>query len=226
MRRTRVVGMLLALLFAFLAGPAGGQSPAPAGARQAAKDLMLLQSWMTGSFSSRSQASRDTSYRDLRLHVAPIWPAMSAAHWFYVEQAAAGHEKTPERQRVWRLSLRDDGRYEIADFTLPSPSRVVGAWSEPVEKRLARVTPDSLQQREGCTVWLRKQRDQFAGGTEGKGCTAEPGGTEGSAYSTSELQVRPDRLILLDRGWDAGGKQVSGAQKGGSEFVRMKDSAR
>lgn len=223
MRPLRVAALVaivivgLGLAPAFSAGP--GAAPAsPAGARQAAKDLTLLHAWLEGSFSSRTQASRDSSYRDLRLHVAAIWPAMSAAHWFYVEQAAAGREKTPERQRVYRLSLRDDGRYEIAVFTLPVPVRFVGAWSAPIEQRLAQVTPDSLLPSEGCTVWLRKQRDQFAGGTEGKGCSGERGG---ATYAMTELQVRPDRLILLERGWDASGKPVSGAKQDGIEFVRV-----
>lgn len=217
MRPLRVVASLLAVL-ALGAGPVAAQGPASPGARQAAKDQMLLQSWMTGSFSSRAQAQRDPAYRDLRLQVAAIWPAMSAAQWFYVEEAVAGKEKSPERQRVYRLSLRDDGRYEIAVFTLPAPSRFVGAWGVPVEQRLAKLTPDSLQQRGGCTVWLRKQRDQFAGATEGKGCTGE---ADGAAYATSEVQVRPDRWVRLDRGFDAAGKPVSGPKRG-SEFVRLK----
>ena len=229
MRRTRVaapaaiVAVGLALALASVAASAFAATPsAPAGARQAAKDFTLLQAWMAGSFSSRVQAARDPAFRDLSLHIAPIWPALSAARWFYVEQAAAGRERAPDRQRVYRLSLRDDGRFECAVFKLPGSSRFVGAWRAPLEQRLARVTPDSLVQGEGCNISLRKQRDRFAGGTEGKACAAESGA---AAYATSEVEVRFDRIIALDRGWDSAGKQVSGLRKGGSEFVRVPESS-
>jgi hypothetical protein len=213
--------LVLALGIAPFARPALAAAPtASAGARQAAKDLQLLHSWMTGSFSSHAQAVRDTSFRDVRLRIVPIWPAMSAAQWFYVEQALAGREDAPYRQRVYRLSLRDDRRYESAVFTLPAPSRFVGAWRAPIEQRLGKLTPDSLTLRDGCAVILRKQRDRFAGGTEGKGCASE---LRGAAYATSEVEILSDRMITLDRGWDAAGKQVWGSTKGGYEFVRTKD---
>ena len=48
----------------------------------------------------------------------------------------------------------------------------------------------------------------------------------GAAYATSEVQVRSDRLIMLERGWDAAGTQVSGLRKGGYEFVHTPEVAR
>lgn len=217
------LAFVLALGAAPAARPALAAAPtASAGARQAAKDLQLLHSWMAGSFSSHAQAVRDTSFRDVRLRIVPIWPAMSAAQWFYVEQAIAGREDAPYRQRVYRLSLRDDRRYESAVFTLPAPSRFVGAWRQPIEQRMGTLTPDSLTLREGCTVALRKQRDRFTGGTEGKGCASE---LRGAAYATSEVEILADRMITLDRGWDTTGKQVWGSEKGGYEFMRIPDEA-
>ena len=225
MRRRPLTALALAGALAFGAGPTvtpalAAAPTASAGARQAAKDLQLLHSWMAGSFSSQAQAARDTSFRDIRLRIVPIWPAMSAAQWFYVEQAVAGREEAPYRQRVYRLSLRDDRRYESAVFTLPAPSRFIGAWRQPIEQRMGTLTPDSLTLREGCTVALRKQRDRFVGGTEGKGCASE---LRGAAYATSEVEILADRMITLDRGWDAAGKQVWGSTRGGYEFVRTKD---
>ncbi len=227
---TRLPGSALALAFAVALGIAPLASVAPpalaaeptasAGARQAAKDLQLLHSWMSGSFSSQAQAARDTSFQDVRLRIVPIWPAMSAAQWFYVEQALAGREDAPYRQRVYRLSLRDDRRYESAVFTLPAPSRFIGAWRAPIEQRMGTLTPDSLTLRDGCAVILRKQRDRFTGGTEGKDCASE---LRGATYATSEVEILPDRMLTLDRGWDTAGKQVWGSTKGGYEFVRTKD---
>jgi len=225
--RRLAIALCVAALVVGVAGPAAAQGApaaqgASAGARQAAKDLRLLQSWMTGSFASQAQAARDTSFRDIRLHVASIWPAQSEARWFYVEQAMAGRENAPYRQRVYRLSLRDDGRFESAVFTLPAPSRFIGVWHAPIEARLAGVTPDSLTLREGCAVSLRKQRDRYVGGTEGKGCTSD---LRGAAYATSEVEIRADRMITLDRGWDLAGKQVWGSEKGGYEFVRQVEAS-
>ena len=71
---------------------------------------------------------------------------------------------------------------------------------------------------------LRKQRDRFAGGTEGKGCASE---LRGAAYATSEVEILPDRMITLDRGWDAAGKQVWGSRRAGtSSCARRTDRRR
>jgi hypothetical protein len=189
--------------------------PLPANAERPDRELARLAHWMSGSFSSAAQADRDTNFSDMRLHVVPIWPERHEARWFYVEQAAASQLDRPYRQRVYRLSRRSDGRFESAVYTLQDPMRFAGAWRDSVP--LAGLTPDSLTLRDGCAVILHFDRGAFVGGIEGNGCASD---LRGAARATSEVLINEGRMVTLDRGWNAAGKQVWGSTHGAYEFVK------
>jgi hypothetical protein len=179
-------------------------------------DLELAAKWMTGSFSSEAQAKRDTSFLDIRLHIVPVWPNRTEARWFYVEQAAAGALERPYRQRVYRLMMSETGTLESAVFTLPAPLRFAGAWRE--KAPLSKLTPDSLSEREGCSVYLEREGKVFRGGTAGRRCASE---LRGAAYATSEVAIDEHGMTTWDRGWDAAGKQAWGSTAGPYEFRRV-----
>jgi hypothetical protein len=42
----------------------------------------------------------------------------------------------------------------------------------------------------------------------------------GASYATSEVVITDEQLLSWDRGWDANGKQVWGAETGGYIFVK------
>lgn len=172
---------------------------------------------MTGSFSSAAQAARDSAFYDIRLHIVPIWTARADARWLYVEQATAAQGDRPYRQRVYRLTAPSDSTFESAVFTLPAPLCFAGAWRDSAP--LAALTPDSLTLRAGCAVVLRKTAaGAYAGGTVGRDCASE---LRGAAAATSEVTITAERMISLDRGFDAAGKQVWGSTAGGYEFDRV-----
>jgi hypothetical protein len=79
--------MVLAMLSGLVA-PAGAAEP---------PGLDTVAAWMTGSFSSAAQAAADPDFRDIRLHVAPIWPEAGGVRWLYVEQAAADRLESWDR---------------------------------------------------------------------------------------------------------------------------------
>lgn len=208
---------LASVAFCAFAGAAAAAVPAPAAS---ASDLSRLAACMAGSFSSLAQAQADSDYFDIRLEMAPVWRERSDAIWLYVEQARADRLDRPYRQRVYRLSARADGALVSEVYTLPSPLRFAGAFRQ--ERPLAALSPDSLTAREGCAIVLRPQPDgSFAGATEGRAC---PSDLRGAAYATSEVVIRPGEMVSWDRGFDAEGKQVWGATKGG--YVFRKSDAR
>jgi hypothetical protein len=196
---------------ALLAAPASATKPGFSPA------LERLAAWMTGAFSNAAQASRDTAFRDVRLAIVPAWRERPEARWFYVEQAFTGREDRPYLQRVYRLMENEQGAFESAVFTLPAPARFAGAWREPAP--LAGLTPDSLAERRGCAVFLTWRNGAYRGGTLGRGCPSE---SLGAAHATSEVSIEPGRMITLDRGFDAAGRQVWGSDRGGYEFVRTR----
>jgi CpeT protein len=198
---------------------AGAPAVAPAHGATGQTDLSLLRDWLTGSFSSAAQATADSAYFDIRLHVVPIWRQRNDAHWLYVEQAAAARLDKPYRMRVYKLVQLSPDLFESQVYKLPNDARFAGAWNK--ENPLGSVTPDSLLARAGCSIVLRKTRDgAFMGSTLGHDCESD---LRGAAYAVSEVRIEAGRLLSWDRGFNTIGKQAWGAEKGPYEFLRVKE---
>ncbi len=180
-------------------------------------ELALAAKWLTGHFSSAEQAERDSAYYDIHLHMARIWPERTDGFWLYVEQLLAGH--TPYRQRVYHIHRTSPETIESVVYRLPEESRFVDGWRDP--EGFGSLTPDSLDERAGCAIVLRRVDEKtFAGSTVGKAC---PSNLRGASYATSEVTLTADTLISWDRGFNAAGEQVWGAVKGGYVFKRVGD---
>ena len=178
--------------------------------------LESLATMMTGSFSSAAQAAADENYFDIRLEMAPIWTSRDDARWLYVEQAAASSLDQPYRQRIYKVTRREDGAFVSAVYELPDPDAAIGAWREPAT--LDALTPEALILREGCEVGLLAEGDgRFAGATVEDHCKST---LRGATYATSEVIVTADGIESWDRGYDAEGTQVWGAELGAYRFVR------
>lgn len=180
-------------------------------------DLATLAGWMAGSFSSQAQSVADTNYFDIRLEMAPVWTARTDGHWFYVEQAVSTHLERPYRQRVYHLTEDPPGTFRSDIYLLPDPLRFAGIWRD--DEPLVALSPDSLTLKDGCAVFLtRTDVGAFAGET----VRGECGSTlHGAAYATSEVRITADALVSWDRGWNADGEQVWGAELGGYVFDRV-----
>lgn len=184
--------------------------------------VATLRSMLVGSFSSTEHAKADPDYRDIRLHMAPIWQERVDGPWLYVEQAMASDEAHPYRQRIYRLSALNSNLFQSEIFELAeSPEaahRFAGAWKNPA--LLAGITPANLRARQGCEVVLRwfPEERAFKGSTLGANCLSN---FRGAAYATSEIKLSEGVLVSWDRGFDAAGKHVWGAEKGGYRFVRI-----
>lgn len=184
------------------------------------RGLATLVDWMSGSFSSAAQAAADGDFRDIRLHMSPLQVDRAEGYWLYVEQAVAEYAERPYRQRVYHVTEIAPNLYESQVYELPDPAAVVGAWRDP--SLLEGLSPDDLQQREGCAILLRRRGDAFVGSTLGSLCTST---LRGAAYATSEVTVTADGLTSWDRGFDRDGRQVWGAEQGGYVFERVAEEA-
>jgi CpeT protein len=180
------------------------------------QDLLELKAMMVGSFSSAEQAARDTNYFDIRLEMVEIWPEEPEADWLYVEQAAAWSLEQPYRQRVYRLSRSGSGELLSAVYTLASPQRFAGAYRDLA--LLENLTPDSLTEREGCAIVLQRKGEVFVGSTIEDRCKSS---LRGASYATSEVKISPTELQSWDRGFNAAGEQVWGAELGPYVFKKF-----
>lgn len=181
------------------------------------KELQTLGNYMAGRYSSEEQHKTDSAnYYSIKLQIIPIWKHRNDGIWFYVEQAIAGSETKPYRQRVYHVTQRENNIYESAVFTFESPLRFANN-SGLFEQTL---TPDSLKLREGCPVLLKKTKNGgFEGGTEGKKCSSE---RQGAAYATAKVTLSEKELRSWDRGFNEKDEQVWGATKGGYVFIKIK----
>ncbi len=180
------------------------------------KELKKLAAMMAGEFSSEAQSKQDTSYFHIKLRMKPIWKDRTDGYWFYVEQSLATKQTKPYRQRVYHLFLDGDTTIVSKVFEMKNPLKYTRGWED--ESKLAGLTPDSLTDRQGCSIYLHKRgKKMFSGATPGKECLSS---LRGAAYATSEVSVYPDKLVSWDRGWDKEDKQVWGAEKGGYVFVK------
>ncbi|MEW6411300.1 MAG: chromophore lyase CpcT/CpeT [Candidatus Zixiibacteriota bacterium] len=187
---------------------------------QESEDFRLEQlvEWMTGSFSSREQSLADSNFYDIRLHMVPIWPDREDGAWLYVEQAAATNLDEPYRQRIYHLVLRYDGTFVSEVYTFEEPLRFAGAWKEPF--RLNVLSPDSLTERAGCSIYLQLENETaFVGSTRDTDCESD---LRGASYATSEVKITESALYSWDRGFDAEGNQVWGARTGGYIFKKIR----
>lgn len=190
-----------------------GEEPAPPAAD---KELELLVSWISGSFSSAAQASSDSDYFDLSLSLTPIWSNSGDGYWFYVEQSLAGEQVQPYRQQVYRVDRVAAGLFEIELYAIPDPDRFVGAASQ--EEPLADISAADLIRRDGCSILLRHIGQTFVGSTLTRLCPSKINNAE---FATSEVTLTSTGFTSWDRGFSSDGEQVWGAVEGPYLFDRL-----
>lgn len=194
--------------------PATTATPAATATPHVTEAVEELVALMQGSFSSREQAQADAEYFDIRLHMLPIWPDRDDGRWLYVEQAVAVSQAEPYRQRVYRVSAREDGTIESAVYELTDPLRFALAWKDP--RKLDALRHEELVRKDGCEVLLRQaEPGRFVGATGEKTCASD---LRGASWATSEVEITADGVRSWDRGFDEAGAQVWGATKGGYSF--------
>lgn len=182
-------------------------------------DLILLASYMQGTFTSEEQSKKDTTYFNIVLRMKKIWKDRTDGIWFYVEQAVATSESKPYRQRVYRLLRTNEGAIESAVYTIADAMKYAGEWKN--ESPLETLEPADLTQRKNCSVFLTRNDDNtFSGSTRGKDCESD---LRNAKYATSEVIISSEGMTSWDRGYDEKDKQVWGAVKGGYVFKKVSD---
>lgn len=173
--------------------------------------------WLVGDWSSAAQAAQDPKFRDISIHIRPIWIDRTDGMWLYVEQAMASAADKPYRQRVYQVVDGAAGGTDSRVYEIPGdPLRYAGAWRQ--AHPLDDIEPSLLQPREGCTVTLTRGTDgSFAGGTAKGECATD---YQGATYTMSDVTLSADELRTWDRGYDAAGAQVWGSTAGPYLFRR------
>ena len=179
-------------------------------------DIMELKALMTGSFNSNLQASEDSSYFDITLHMVPVWENRPG-HWLYVEQSVTAMQNKPYRQRLYKIEKMADGRFASHVYALKEPDVFVGKWQDVAF--FNDYKEDILEERTGCTVFLdKKGTNHYHGQTKDADCSSS---LRGATYATSIVTIKNNLIESWDQGFDAAGVQVWGATAGGYRFIRQ-----
>lgn len=174
------------------------------------KELEKLYNFLKGSYSSENQSKKDTAFFHITLQMIPIWQERTGEYWLYVEQAQL--TKKPYRQRVYRV-VRENGQLISYIYTMKNPLRFAGN-----AQLFKNLSPDSLDLKKGCEVFLQKTKFGFKGETKPQTCPSEIGKAK---YAMSEVTLYKNKLVSWDRGFDEKHQQAWGAVKGGYIFEKL-----
>lgn len=178
-------------------------------------ELNELFNIMQGSYHSETQSKQDSSYYNISLHMYPIWK--DKGNYLYVEQALMSMQDKPYRQRIYKISRLNDSTLQSAIYTIPNDSLWIGKWKTP--EHFDRIAREYITEKEGCEVLLtRIGENHYKGGTGVYTCASS---LRGASYATSEVEITKGKIVSWDRGFDAEGNHVWGAQKGGYIFEKL-----
>lgn len=178
-------------------------------------ELKELFSLMQGSFDSSIQAEVDSTYYNISLHMYPIWE--DKGNFLYVEQALTSTPNKPYRQRIYEVKRASDSSFSSAIYKLDSDSLWIGKWQNP--KAFDSIALNDIALKEGCDVILKRiAPKQFMGKTGDNTCIST---MRGASYARSEVEILEDKIISWDRGFDANGNYVWGAEKSGYIFNKI-----
>ncbi|MBO6606269.1 chromophore lyase CpcT/CpeT [Psychroserpens sp.] len=178
-------------------------------------DLDELHKLMQGSFNSEIQAKNDSTYYNISLHMYSIW--QDKGHFLYVEQALNSRQHNPYRQRIYELTQLDDTTFSSAIYTITNDSLWIGKWQTP--KDFDKLTMSDVSKKEGCEVILKRlDKNHYKGQTGERSCEST---LYGASYATSEVEIWNNRIVSWDRGFDADGNHIWGAEKGGYIFNKL-----
>lgn len=179
-------------------------------------ELKELLTMMSGSFNSERQSKIDTNYRDLTLHMYPIWPEREGK-WMYIEQSFSDRQEEPYRQRIYKLSRENDSTFRSDSYIIPNAGLWACRWQTP--EYFDRLLLETITISNGCEVLLIKTPENtFMGKTIDKNCPSE---LNGATYATSEVVISEKQIISWDRGFNEKDSLMWGAAKGGYEFDKL-----
>ena len=180
-----------------------------------AEGLEELFTLMQGSFNSEIQSQVDSAYYNISLHMYPIWE--DKGNFLYVEQALNSMQNKPYRQRIYEIAQLNDSTFSSAVYTLDVDSIWIGKWKTP--KAFDSISIKDIALKEGCEVILKRiSENHYMGKTGDTTCIST---MRGASFARSEVEILEDKILSWDRGFDAEGNYVWGAEKGPYIFNKL-----
>lgn len=167
-----------------------------------------------------AQASANPGVPDVRMTTCKLKvekanpsPNSQPSVFLYQEQALSQKLGSPYRQRVLQIGPSANRQtVESRAFRPPTPEKLIGLCNRPERQRI--IKQSDLGQVT-CSVFLKPVGENYVGETPTEGC---PTNYKGAVRITNTITLHETGMNTQDRGFDAAGNQVWGAQEQSYEF--------
>ena len=127
--------------------------------------------------------------------------------YLYQEQALTQSLNQPYRQRILNIKpATEPDTIESKSYKIQKPETLIGLCQKPESER--QVNKSDLVEA-FCSVFLKPIADGYQGETPAQGC---PANVRGAVKITNTVILNSSGMETWDRGFDANGQQVWGAQ--------------
>jgi CpeT protein len=181
------------------------------------EDVNGVISHLVGVMDTSAQASTNPNAPNVRMTTCKITlsgvESETNSVYLYQEQALNSKLKEPYRQRFLEIKAgEDEDQVESIAFRVMQPQRWIGFCDRPSAQR--QVTLEDLGEAV-CSVSLRPLMTIYIGETPPEGC---PTNIRGAVRITNTVILHSQGMDTYDRGFDAQGNQVWGAETEGYQF--------
>jgi len=191
-------------------------APAPPSLQQQAEEVAAR---LEGTMDTSAQAKTNPKFSTVYMTTCRITlqgkPADDSI-FLYQEQSLQPDQSKPYRQRFLQLSVSPYSQSVRSQAFRPKQlQRWAGFCNQPAADR--QVSVAELGQPV-CSVFLRRSGENYIGNTPADGC---PANVRGAVRITNHIVLYANGMDTWDRGFDAQGKQVWGAQSISYQFRRQ-----
>ncbi|HIK13703.1 MAG TPA: chromophore lyase CpcT/CpeT [Leptolyngbyaceae cyanobacterium M33_DOE_097] len=172
---------------------------------------------LTGKMDTTRQAASNPKVAKVQMTTCLLQQpeANQSRFLLYQEQALLEDLSKPYRQRFLEISPQPFSQtVRSRAFKPTNPTAFVNFCDRPLVQRV--FSPQDLGEAV-CSVFLKRVGEDYVGVTPVTGC---PANVRGAVRITNQITLRKDEMDTWDRGFDAKGKQVWGAQSEAYQFRR------
>ncbi len=227
MRRS-IAPIVAALGLAFACQAASPSGPASS----LDSDLDTLLDWFPGVYDNTKQVSSEREndvpaelrHRHTNHTFYPVEIAGIPGRQLYAQQYQHNDPADLYRQRIYAFTPdAEENAVRLTIYTPKEPTRLIDLHLRPDVQ--AAMRPEDFILKPGCDVYWKRAPEQFEGYLKPKTCSYYSTRFETQVYLEETLILRPDALLLNDRGIDGNGALVFGVDDKGPT-VNLKQSER
>lgn len=182
---------------------------------------------LIGVMDTSSQAATNSDMPHVQITSCQVWLEAESdlnvpdSIFVYQEQALAQNLNQPYRQRFLRLAPSLNGKTVESKSFIPNNSEQwIGLCNQSASTRLIRA--DGMSDRQ-CSVFLVPMEDDYVGKTQPGGCVTS---LRGATIITNTVILHSEGMDTWDRGFDAQGNQVWGADNQAYQFRWLRSGSR